>query len=156
MSKLKSMNSNTQPDCKSLPDDLCNIWAKKRASDNTTWHPLVLHMLDVAVVAEAILDREPESTKKNMAVSLGMEWRDARSWLLLIIACHDLGKACPGFQCLWPNAPKNGLRTRIDPNTAIHHGFLSQLALTDILRRNGWPEELASLAGEAVGCHHGD
>ena len=37
-----------------------NLWAKTSKIDKTAWHPLILHMLDVAASADAILAREPE------------------------------------------------------------------------------------------------
>ena len=98
--------------------------------------------------------REPESTRRRMAACLGMEWEDARPWLLLMIACHDLGKACPGFQCKWIDM--TGLQPTRSPNTEINHAFVSQIALTELLRGKGWPDELAELVADAVGCHHGN
>jgi CRISPR-associated endonuclease/helicase Cas3 len=135
---------------------LANLWAKSPKSSDSVWHPLILHMLDVAASADAILAREPESTRKRMAAILGMEWGDARAWILLVVACHDLGKACPGFQSKWPELMTlTGLRLPRSPNTGIHHAFVSQIALTELLNEMGWPEELAELAADAVGCHHG-
>lgn len=132
---------------------LTNLWAKTSRNGSSEWHPLILHMLDVAASADAILAREPESTRMRMAAILGIAWEDARAWLLLVIACHDLGKACPGFQCKWENL------TRMDsgrsPNTEINHAFVSQIALTEMLQEKGWPDELAELVADAVGCHHG-
>ncbi len=78
---------------------LANIWAKTSRSGNMRWHPLILHMLDVAASADSILVREPETTRKRMAAIIGMNWEHARAWFLLLMAYHDLGKACPGFQC---------------------------------------------------------
>ena len=136
---------------------LRNIWAKTAKSGATGWHPLILHMLDVAASADAILAREPESTRKRMAAILGMEWDDASAWLLLVIACHDLGKACPGFQSKWPELlALTGLRLPRSANTDIHHAFVSQITLTEMLQGKGWPEELAELVADAVGCHHGE
>ena len=112
-------------------------------------------MLDVAASADAILAREPESTRIRMAACLGMDWEEARPWLLLVVACHDLGKACPGFQCKWPEAPKTGLQLPRSPNTEINHAYVSQIALTELLQESGWPDELAELVADAVGCHHG-
>lgn len=132
---------------------LKNIWAKTGKNGDARWHPLILHMLDVAASADAILAREPESTRKRMAACLGMEWEDARLWLLLMIACHDLGKACPGFQCKWLDM--TGLQPTRSPNTEINHAFVSQIALAEFLRERGWPDELAELVADAVGCHHG-
>lgn len=132
---------------------LTNLWAKTSKEGDGLWHPLILHMLDVAASADAILAREPESTRKRMAAILGTEWEDARPWLLLVVACHDLGKACPGFQCKWENL--SGMDAGRSPNTEINHAFVSQIALSEILQKNSWPEELAELVADAVGCHHG-
>jgi CRISPR-associated endonuclease/helicase Cas3 len=83
-----------------------------------------------------------------------MEWEDARAWLLLVVACHDLGKACPGFQCKWENL--SGMDAGRSPNTNINHAFVSQIALTKLLQEREWLEELADLVSDAVGCHHGN
>lgn len=111
-------------------------------------------MLDVAATVDAIIDREPISTRSRLASILGMEWQDARPWILLVIACHDLGKACPGFQCKWENL--SGLQVSRSPNTRIDHGYVSQIALTEFLREKGWPEDLSELVADTVGCHHGE
>ena len=133
---------------------LTNHWAKTSKGVDGRWHPLILHMLDVAASAGAILEREPESTRDRMAAILGMTWKDAHAWLLLVVACHDLGKACPGFQCKWENL--SGMDAGRSPNTKINHAFVSQIALSEILQKNNWPEELAELVADAVGCHHGE
>jgi CRISPR-associated endonuclease/helicase Cas3 len=133
---------------------LTYLWAKTSKEGDGRWHPLILHMLDVAASADAILAREPEPTRKRMAAILGMEWEDAHPWLLLLVACHDLGKACPGFQCKWENL--SGMDPGRSPNTEINHAFVSQIALTEILQKNYWPEGLAELVADAVGCHHGE
>src|SRR5512135_2020410 len=125
---------------------LANLWAKTGKNGDAKWHPLILHMLDVAASADAILAREPESTRKRMAACLDMEWKDARPWLLLVIAYHDLGKACPGFQSKWPELLSlTGLSLPRNPNTEINHAFVSQIALTELLREIAWPDELAEL-----------
>ena len=129
------------------------IWAKTCKDGSEKWHPLILHMLDVAACVDAVLAREPESTRSRMAAVFGMTWEDARSWILLIVACHDLGKACPGFQCKWKNMTDFPL-PRI-PDTNMNHAFVSQITLAEILRDLGWPDDLADLVADAVGCHHG-
>ncbi len=139
-----------------MDKSLINLWAKTSKNDEESWHPLILHMLDVAASASAILSREPESTRKRMAAILGLEWQDAKPWILVLVACHDLGKACPGFQSKWPKLlASTGLQLPRSPNTDIHHAFVSQIALAEILQKNGWPTELADLVADAVGCHHG-
>jgi CRISPR-associated endonuclease/helicase Cas3 len=111
-------------------------------------------MLDVAACADAILAHEPESTRTRISSTIGMQWLDARPWLLLVIACHDLGKASPGFQCKWQNL--SGLPLPRSPNISINHAFVSQIVLATLLQEMGWPDELAELTADAVGCHHGE
>ena len=137
-----------------MSSKLSNLWAKTSKTEDGAWHPLVLHLLDVAASADAILSREPEATRKRMAAILGMEWEGTRAWLLLVVACHDLGKASPGFQCKWVNM--TGMDAGRSPNTEINHAFVSQIALTELLQGSGWPDELAELVADAVGCHHGN
>jgi len=113
-------------------------------------------MLDVAASADAILAREPEATRRRLAATLEMSWADAHAWLLLVIACHDLGKACSGFQAKWPQLLERlKLSLPRSPNTEVQHAFVSQLALTELLKDMGWPDELAELVADAVGSHHG-
>ncbi|MFH1217306.1 MAG: CRISPR-associated helicase Cas3' [Pseudomonadota bacterium] len=136
---------------------LTNLWAKTSGSGDDRWHPLILHLLDVAASADAVLAREPEKTRQMMAVILGMGWEEARPWLLFLVSCHDLGKACPGFQSKWPELLSTaGLGLPRSPNTGIRHGYVSQVALVQLLQEKGWPEELAELVADAVGCHHGN
>jgi len=135
-------------------NNLTNIWAKTGESGGERWHPLVLHLLDVAACADAILAREPQSTRDRLAAVLGLDWARARPWLLLLIACHDLGKGCPGFQCKWKNL--SGLDAGASPDTSVNHAFVSQVELLSLLIELGWPEDAADLVADAVGCHHGE
>lgn len=128
------------------------LWAKS-AGEKGSWHPLILHLLDVAACADAILAREPQSTRDRLAAVLGLDWSAARPWLLLLIACHDLGKGCPGFQCKWKNL--SGLDAGANPDTTVNHAFVSQVELLSLLIELGWPEDAADLVADAVGCHHG-
>ena len=137
-----------------MDNALRRIWAKTAKDGSRSWHPLILHVLDVAASADAILAREPETTRKRIAEILGLEWEKARAWILLVVACHDLGKACPGFQCKWENM--TGMDSGRSPNTDINHAFVSQIALTELLQETEWPEELAELVSDAVGCHNGE
>lgn len=137
-----------------MDNKLINIWAKTGKPGDDRWHPLILHILDVAASADAILAREPESTRSRIADILNMQWEEARPWLLLVIACHDLGKACPGFQCKWKNLSR--MDAGRSPNTEINHAFVSQIELEVLLMDRGWPDELAVLVADAVGCHHGE
>ena len=95
-----------------------------------------------------------------MAETLGLPWDLARPWILLVIACHDLGKASPGFQCKWNGAAEllAEMNLRVPPGVDVHvnHGFVSQIVTSGLLIEREWPEELALQASDAVGCHHGE
>lgn len=136
------------------------LWAKTSTEERGGWHPLVLHMLDVAACADAVLAREPMPMRERFGQILGMNWDEARSWILIDIACHDLGKACPGFQYKWEMAEtllsRTGLRRPAGVDTSINHAFVSQVVLTELLQTRGWPEGSADLVADAVGCHHGE
>lgn len=135
------------------------IWAKAREKTLPLWHPLILHMVDVAACADAILEREPETTRLRLADIFELSWDDARSWLLLLIGCHDLGKASPGFQSKWPGHKEliKKAQLEIGPNAdrRVLHSFISQVSLLKFLQECGWALETAELAADAVGCHHG-
>jgi CRISPR-associated endonuclease/helicase Cas3 len=110
-------------------------------------------MLDTAACAEAIMQREPPSTREQLAEAFGLSWEDARGWLLLLIAAHDLGKASPGFQCKWRNL--SGLDAGRLPDTRVHHAYAGQPSLIQWLAAHGWQYELAESAADAVCSHHG-
>ena len=135
------------------------LWAKTHRNQSTDYHPLILHLLDVAVCADAILEREPEGTRDRMAAIIGLEWEKTRPWLLFLIACHDLGKACPGFQLKWETAAEilrlSGFHLPKLPDRLINHAFVSQIALERWLIEMNWPEKIAALCADAIGCHHG-
>jgi len=135
---------------------IASFWAKVDSvgAPKPRWHPLVLHLLDVAACADAILAREPEVMRDRLAAVLGLDWSSARPWLLLLIACHDLGKGCPGFQCKWQNL--SGLDAGPSPDMSVNHAFVSQVELFELLRELDWPDDMAELAADAVGCHHGE
>lgn len=137
-------------------DPTC-LWAKS-PKEGDQFHPLLLHLLDVAVSAEAILLREPQETRDRFASILGLSWEEARPWILLLVGSHDLGKASPRFQAKWEAARERlSVAGLLPPGMNLHfsHGLASQEALAPLLREQGWPEDLADQAAIAVGCHHG-
>jgi CRISPR-associated endonuclease/helicase Cas3 len=148
----------------SLSDRAKALWAKSdREKGDGSWHPLIAHLLDVAASAEAILEREPERTRRLYAQDFGFScYADARPWLLALIALHDLGKASPTFQALWPEGAKRvknqGLRFKKDFQhiSYVPHGIISQIALCESEPlQQALAYDLLRLAADAVGCHHG-
>lgn len=125
----------------------------RREGTRWIWQPLVCHGLDAAACADVWLDREPEPTRRRLATLLGLDWALARPWLLLLIACHDIGKACPGFQSRWRNL--TGIDRGRQPDTAVEPAFVGQVALRDLLQGRGWAPGLAASLTDAVVCHRG-
>lgn len=125
----------------------------RREGTRWIWQPLVCHGLDAAACADVWLDREPEPMRRRLATLVGLEWALARPWLLLLIACHDIGKACPGFQSRWRNL--TGIDRGRQPDTAVEPAFVGQVALRELLQGRGWAPALAAALTDAVVCHRG-
>lgn len=75
------------------------LWAK---SGDGRGHGLLAHMLDVAAVTTAILEREAESNRKWIERSFGLPLASALRWIPPLVGLHDFGKAITGFQAKWP------------------------------------------------------
>ena len=74
------------------------LWAK---ADRKTgrMHPLICHMLDVAVVALALWNEVlTDGIRKQFANALGLDTEATGRLLAFWAALHDLGKASPAFQ----------------------------------------------------------
>jgi CRISPR-associated endonuclease/helicase Cas3 len=76
------------------------LWAK---SGEAVGHGLLAHMLDVAAVAETIIQRESDATRQWIADALGLPMPAVSRWLGLVAGLHDFGKGIPGFQAKWPD-----------------------------------------------------
>ena len=89
-----------------------NYWGKA-ADDHEEYHLLVYHSLDVAAVAEVLLEQKP-GLLNRLANSMGMEPAEARTWCVYLIGLHDLGKFAEAFQQL-----REDLRNEFWPNERI-------------------------------------
>lgn len=74
------------------------FWAK---SGEPSGHSLLAHMLDVAAVAEVLLEYEPEQSRLWAAQSFGLSTSVVTRWTAALVGLHDFGKAIPGFQSKW-------------------------------------------------------
>lgn len=137
---------------------LAAMWAKTGPGD--TWHRLTFHVLDVAAVAQLLLERHvPRRLRAKYAARLGVSAGDFDRWVLLLVSIHDLGKASPPFQAKFPPRARAlaamGLSfpRRI---TDVPHGQISASAEGfNRLVARGWPAGLARQAVRWVGGHHG-
>jgi CRISPR-associated endonuclease/helicase Cas3 len=84
-----------------LQDNPYFLWAKLPGKDNNSrsFHPLICHMLDVAVVAREMWRSVlPEAARQKLAAVLRLSPEAAQRWITYLAALHDLGKASPAFQ----------------------------------------------------------
>jgi CRISPR-associated endonuclease/helicase Cas3 len=136
------------------------LWGKSdREKKDGVWHPLICHMVDVAACVLQILEREPKRTRELYAQDLGFNnFEQARPWLALFIALHDLGKASPSFQSLWELGADQvqalGLTWRGKP-AYIPHGFISQAAFPELKWCSSVHADALCRIADAVACHHG-
>ncbi|MGL4250748.1 MAG: CRISPR-associated endonuclease Cas3'', partial [Aeromonas sp.] len=140
-----------------LPPQAAVLWAK---SGDEQGHPLLAHMLDVAAVAEAILELEPATTHQHLAAQFGLSIEAAPRWLATLAGLHDVGKAIPGFQAKWEQgqalAKAQGLTFASTSLRSNRHDCASTAILKKWLPVHTGAETPWCLnVAEAVGAHHG-
>jgi CRISPR-associated endonuclease/helicase Cas3 len=137
---------------------LNQMWAK--TGPNGTWHRLTYHLLDVAAVAQLLLDRHvARSVRRRLAGRVGLAAADFEVWCVFLAALHDFGKATPPFQVKF-DAQKNRLKELGLPFPRraenIPHGRMTAAFETrERLEGLGWSRGLAQQAARWVGGHHG-
>ena len=67
------------------------------------WHPLAYHSLDVASVADVLLEASPQRLS-NIAQLLGTTPKNAKRFIVCLVALHDIGKFSKHFQAKSPEA----------------------------------------------------
>lgn len=137
------------------------LWGKAQPGESqpAPAHPLLCHMLDVALVARRMLEEfVPRSTLWRVTETMGTSREDALAWVSFLIALHDLGKASPAFQIKAP-----ALRPALDaagfdldpPQTARFHGEVGVLWIASALERFGVGGLASVRFARAVAAHHG-
>lgn len=139
-----------------LPPASRAIWAKSGEPP----HGLLAHMLDVAAVAESLLELEPDGSRNWAAQQLGLPEEHLIRWVAAIVGLHDFGKAIPGFQLKWPHGMdadrERGLEFPPHACTVTDHSCATAALLG---------AELSGLVGaearwlqhviQAISAHHG-
>jgi CRISPR-associated endonuclease/helicase Cas3 len=143
--------------------DVLSFWGKAQPEEGSreSYHPIALHQLDVAAVANAMLETRPTSRARAAAL-LGLGEDEAHRLLVALVALHDLGKFTPYFQSkapdCWP-AALGELTGRW--TTACRHTDDGYLLWRDVLAKllipRLWPdgEETIGILAPGLFGHHG-
>ena len=150
-------------------EKLAILWAKlgKRQDAYPDFcHPVICHLLDVQHVALQLWDCGiGKSLREWISQGVQLSPADARKWISVWIAAHDLGKISPAFQSraivrnpalqtalaeAGFNGPRDG------PALSTPHGQITALTLAAVLNGEfGIPIQLARQLAQASGAHHG-
>jgi len=140
------------------------LWAKWEGGRTPpSYHPLLCHMLDVAVVTQLLWDGVVSPTlRQRWSVALGLDQVATGRWIMFWAGLHDLGKASPAFQLKRTDAlfreqlAAVGLRVPTVYDTKVPHGMISDTLLRDLLPKE-WnvAPKLAHSVADAIGGHHG-
>jgi len=140
------------------------LWAKGASGESTLVHPLICHLADVAAVAEQIVsDCLGRHTQRRLSDWLGVDTEEVGRWISFWAGCHDIGKACPGFQGRH-EAISHSLRGFGLPfgtlKEAPPHGCVTVRAIEEEAGEAIAPRvvdpQLQRLVAQAVGSHHGE
>jgi CRISPR-associated endonuclease/helicase Cas3 len=140
----------------SLDSKVRSLWAKSGESQG---HSLLAHMLDVAAVAEVLLEREPAQTRRLAVQWLDVSPQDTGRCIAALVGLHDFGKSIPGFQAKWQQGrdadQEAGLAFSAASQHVTDHACASAALLSEYLLSLGF--ELAWVQGvlQAVSAHHG-
>lgn len=141
-----------------LPKDARLIWAK--SDEVGPGHCLLGHLLDVAAVAETILELEPNASTEWAAANLGLPLEYCTRWLAACAGLHDFGKAIPGFQAKWPEGmgadQAAGLSFPVQASLVTDHSCATAALLGRALHPiAGSAQEWLRAMIQAISAHHG-
>ncbi|MGA9994154.1 MAG: CRISPR-associated helicase Cas3' [Pyrinomonadaceae bacterium] len=152
--------------------DLYIFWAKTShdAHNPHAFHPLLCHMIDVAIVAREMWRQVlPGAARHRIAQAFGLDVDSEvlEAIVAWIAGLHDLGKASPPFALRDDSRATRNLH-RLYTNTPfkrpLHvpqareapHGYVTATELPYILIEDfGFPPALADGIGILIGGHHG-
>ena len=159
--------------------EISRFWAKttddkKNLLRQNAFHPLICHLIDVALTAQAIWENVlTETQKKRLAKPFGLENELDKAGVLLafLIGLHDLGKCSPPFALRGKNKSQSEQTARLyelyknsefDLETFpaasdARHEFVTSIILPPILETEfGFPTLLAKSVSDIIGGHHGN
>ncbi|WP_082780798.1 CRISPR-associated endonuclease Cas3'' [Cephaloticoccus primus] len=119
-----------------LPPEVRALWAK---SGEGSGHSLLAHLLDVAAVAETLLEIESPASLDWAAAAFGLPREHCARWFAALAGLHDYGKAIPGFQAKWEEGKAadqaNGLDFQAHTLRVSDHSCATAALLRDPLHQ---------------------
>jgi len=139
------------------------LWAKSGDAPLVAQgHGLLAHLLDVAAVAEVLLERESPTSLEWVARGFGLPVEQCSRWLASLAGLHDYGKAIPGFQVKWEIGRKaveaHGLSFSQQTSLEVsNHSMATQALLVQPLARVSGVQSGGILRHfvQAISAHHG-
>ena len=150
--------------CRTM-DAIYHFWGKASGAreGEPEAHPLVYHCLDVAAVADALLEQHPRRLAA-LASLLRTAPANARRLVVALITLHDVGKFAEAFQCkceaAWPTAAL-GSFTQIagERHDKIGFDMREAIALREqhfaMAFTEEWSDSRLRQIWMAVAAHHG-
>lgn len=141
--------------------DLLALWGK--TGDDDRYHPLLCHLLDVAIVSQLLWSEAlPGPLRLSLVKALGLSEEEAKPVAAYLAGLHDLGKAAPGFQAksakLASMLPAE-LAIPAGSDRAVRHGLISAREMVELAGNGEFPLRLdrrtADILGRILGGHHG-
>lgn len=161
LGRMGNVNRGGRMKFSELPCAARSIWAKSGSPDGVSprGHGLLAHMLDVAAMAEVILERESPRVLHWAAQAFGLPRSHCKRWLAALVGLHDFGKAIPGFQANWPQgrqADEAGGLTFPARASSVEHSCATAALLGKPLHQlSGVDADWLRPALQAISAHHG-
>ncbi|MHC0429820.1 CRISPR-associated helicase Cas3' [Streptomyces sp. O3] len=137
------------------------LWGKSAEKAGGKKNLLLSHMLDTAAVAECMWDGFlAPSTRRLLDEAAGGPGR-GRAFFAWLCGVHDIGKATPAFQRLWPLGAAEVRAAGLTwseaaiTNVKWRHDRAGGFVLRGLLRDAGWPDEQVDWVWPLVAGHHG-
>jgi CRISPR-associated endonuclease/helicase Cas3 len=147
-----------------LCTDLNLHWAKIGSRQYIERHPLLWHLIDVAVVTQRLWQKALQSAVQDrISRKIKVDSAEAGRWLAFWAGSHDIGKACPGFQCRDQSGEARRQLASIGFDfpglTSPPHGVVTTVVLgfeqAHSLLLNACSGSVRRNMATAIGGHHG-
>ncbi|WP_329021437.1 CRISPR-associated helicase Cas3' [Streptomyces sp. NBC_00690] len=139
------------------------LWGKSEEKAGGTANPLLSHLLDTAAVAEQLWDTYLAPATRRMLdhTASGGGKGSGRAFFSWLCGVHDIGKATPAFQRLWPKGAQAVRAAGLQWNRHVvdssrwRHDRAGAHLLWRLLPVGGWQEEHIEWVWPLVAGHHG-